>query len=64
MGNRKPNMPETMNKKAYQYYTQEFKDKAVGLLNLGKPDTEVAQELEIWAGDICWLPPHGSHPFG
>ena len=57
-------MPETMNKKAYQRYTQEFKDKAVGLLNLGKPDTEVAQELEIWAGDICWLPPHGSHPFG
>jgi len=36
-------MAETMNKKAYQCYTQ---------------------ELEIWAGDICRLPPHGSHPFG
>ena len=40
-------MPETMNKKAYQRYTQEFKDKAVGLLNLGKPVAEVAQELEV-----------------
>lgn len=19
---------------------------------------------KVWAGDICWLPPHGSHPFG
>ena len=36
-----------MNKKAYQRYTQEFKDKAVGLLNLGKPVAEVAQELEV-----------------
>ena len=40
-------IPETMNKKAYQRYTQEFKDKAVGLLNLGKPVAEVAQELEV-----------------
>jgi transposase-like protein len=40
-------MPETMNKKAYQRYTQEFKDKAVGLLNLGKPVAEVARELEV-----------------
>jgi len=40
-------MPETMSKKAYQRYTQEFKDKAVGLLNLGKPVAEVAQELEV-----------------
>jgi transposase InsO family protein len=22
------------------------------------------QPNEVWAGDICWLPPHGSHPFG
>lgn len=36
-----------MSKKAYQRYTQEFKDKAVGLLNLGKPVAEVAQELEV-----------------
>lgn len=38
-----------MNKKAYQRYTQEFKDQAVGLLNLGKPVAEVAQELEVSA---------------
>lgn len=36
-----------MGKKAYQRSTQEFKDKAVGSLNLGKPVAEVAQELEV-----------------
>lgn len=23
-----------------------------------------AKPNEVWAGDICWLPPHGSHPYG
>ena len=36
-----------MGKRAYQRYTQEFKDEAVGLLNLGKPVAEVAQDLEV-----------------
>jgi transposase len=40
-------MPESMHKKAYQRYTQEFKEQAISLLNLGKPVAEVAQELEV-----------------
>jgi transposase len=36
-----------MNKRPYQRYTPEFKEKALGLLGLGKPITEVAQDLEI-----------------
>lgn len=36
-----------MHKKAYQRYTQEFKEQAIGLLNFGKPVAEVAQELEV-----------------
>jgi transposase len=36
-----------MSKKPYQRYTPEFKEKALGLLSLGKPIAEVAQDLEI-----------------
>jgi transposase len=36
-----------MSKKAYHRYTAEFKEKALGLLALGKPIAEVAQDLEI-----------------
>jgi transposase len=36
-----------MNQKRYQRYTAEFKEKALGLLALGKPVAEVAQDLEI-----------------
>ena len=32
-------------KKNYQRYTPEFKEQALGLLALGKPVAEVAQEL-------------------
>jgi transposase-like protein len=50
-------MPETMNKKAYQRYTQEFKDRAVGLLGVGKPVAKVAQELESSTSMLCeWRP--------
>ena len=34
-------------KKNYQRYTPEFKEQALGLLALGKPVAEVAQELQI-----------------
>jgi len=36
-----------MSQKIYQRYTQEFKDKAVALLGLGKPVKEVSQEFEV-----------------
>ena len=36
-----------MSQKSYQRYTPEFKEQALGLLALGKPVTEVAQELQI-----------------
>ena len=36
-----------MSKKTYQRYTAEFKERALGLLGLGKPVSEVARELEI-----------------
>lgn len=34
-------------KKTYQRYSTEFKEQALGLLGLGKPVAEVAQELQI-----------------
>jgi len=34
-----------MSQKTYQRYTAEFKELALGLLALGKPVSEVAQEL-------------------
>lgn len=40
-------MPDTVSKKAYQRYTLEFKDKVVGIVNLGKPVAEVSQELDV-----------------
>lgn len=36
-----------MNQKTYQRYTPEFKEQALGLLSLGKPVADVAQELQI-----------------
>ena len=36
-----------MSQRSYQRYTPEFKEKALGLLHLGKPIAEVAQDLEI-----------------
>jgi transposase len=36
-----------MSQKTYQRYTPDFKEKALGLLALGKPVAEVAQDLEI-----------------
>lgn len=36
-----------MSQKTYQRYTAEFKEQALGLLALGKPVSEVAQELQI-----------------
>jgi transposase len=36
-----------MSQKTYQRYTAEFKGKALALLALGKPISEVAQDLEI-----------------
>lgn len=36
-----------MNQVTRKRYTAEFKAQAVGLVNLGKPVMEVAQELEI-----------------
>ena len=36
-----------MSQKTYQRYTTEFKEQALGLLALGKPVTEVAQELQM-----------------
>jgi transposase-like protein len=51
-----------MNKRAYQRYSAEFKEKALGLLELGKPTVEVAQDLEIstnllytWRSQACSL---------
>lgn len=42
-------MPETMSKKAAQRCIREFKGKAVGMLTLGKPLAEAAQDLEVSA---------------
>jgi transposase len=36
-----------MSKRSYQRYTPDFKEKALGLLALGKPIAEVAQDLQI-----------------
>jgi transposase len=36
-----------MSQKSYQRYTPEFKQQALGLLSLGKPVADVAQELQI-----------------
>ena len=36
-----------MSQRTYQRYTPEFKEQALGLLGLGKPVAEVAQELQI-----------------
>jgi transposase len=36
-----------MSQKTYQRYTPDFKEKALGLLALGKPIAEVAQDLEV-----------------
>ena len=36
-----------MSQKTYQRYTPDFKEKALGLLALGKPVADVAQELQI-----------------
>lgn len=36
-----------MSQKSYQRYTPEFEEQALGLLSLGKPVADVAQELQI-----------------
>ena len=36
-----------MSPRTYQRYTSEFKEQALGLLSLGKPVADVAQELQI-----------------
>ena len=36
-----------MSQRTYQRYTPEFKEQALGLLNLGKPVADVALELQI-----------------
>ena len=36
-----------MSQRTYQRYTPEFKEQALGLLSLGKPVVDVAQELQI-----------------
>ena len=36
-----------MNQRTHQRYTPEFKEQALGLLSLGKPVADVAQELQI-----------------
>lgn len=36
-----------MSQRSYQRYTPDFKEKALGLLALGKPIAEVAQDLQI-----------------
>jgi transposase len=36
-----------MSKRTYQRYSSEFKEKALGLLSLGKPVAEVAEDLQI-----------------
>ena len=36
-----------MSQKTYQRYSAEFKEQALGLLALGKPVAEVAQELQV-----------------
>lgn len=36
-----------MSQKTYQRYNQDFKDKAVALLGLGKPVSEVAKDLQV-----------------
>ena len=42
-----------MSQKTYQRYTPEFKEQALGLLALGKPVSEVAQELQI-SGNLLY----------
>ena len=36
-----------MSQRSYQRYTSEFKEQALGLIALGKPIAEVAQELQV-----------------
>lgn len=36
-----------MSQRTHQRYTPEFKEQALGLLNLGKPVADVARELQI-----------------
>jgi len=36
-----------MSQRSYQRYTAEFKEQALSLIALGKPVTEVAQELQV-----------------
>ena len=36
-----------MSQRTYQRYTPEFKEQALGLLNLGKPVADVAQDLQV-----------------
>ena len=36
-----------MSPRTYQRYTSEFKEQALGLLSLGKPVADVAQELQV-----------------
>lgn len=57
--------------KTRKKYTQEFKDQILALLNLGKPPSEVAQEMEIgvdlvysWRRKAAQLPQRGSEGAG
>lgn len=48
MANQQPiSHSPSKSQRPYQRYTPDFKEKALGLLSLGKPITEVAQDLQI-----------------
>jgi hypothetical protein len=50
-----------MSQKTYQRYSNEFKDKAVALLGLGKPVSEVARDLQVSTlAALCLVAP--GHP--
>jgi len=60
-----------MKVKTRKKYTQEFKDQVVALVDLGKPPSEVAQEMEIgkdliyaWRRKAAQLPQRGSEGAG
>lgn len=60
-----------MSVKTKKKYTQEFKDQILALLDLGKPPSEVAREMEIsrdlvyaWRKKAAQLPQRGSESAG
>jgi len=53
-----------MSQKSYQRYTPEFKEQALGLLALGKPVADVAQELQISSNLLYSWRTQGQRPQG